>query len=87
MRVHIKDLDLIELYTSDNPNIIKISHMAKIKLLDISGSCNVSDNDIKNFDLIELLTESNSKITKISHITKLKRLNVSYKCGVLNNEI
>ena len=60
--------------------------MTKLRVLDASGSCRISNEGISNIISLENLNAGyNPRITNINHMTKLIVLNASGKCG-LNDE-
>ena len=67
----------------------KSSVMLKVQngVLNASGNCGITQDDIKELDLTELNAENNSQIYDVSFMTKLKILNASGTSGIDQNGI
>jgi hypothetical protein len=83
----IRELDLYELYCSDNSDIYDVSFMKNLQILDISNGCGVGQEGILNLRLKELQCDNNTKITDVSFMITLERLNAGNNCGIDNNGI
>ena len=64
----ISELNLIELYATDNKQIKNVNHMKKtLKILDCGYNSGIDKNGISELNLIELYANYNIKITQISY--------------------
>jgi hypothetical protein len=64
-----------------------LASLKSLKILDIGGTCGVSQKDIVGLDLTALYAQNNHKITDVSFMKSLRILNASCYCGIDQNGI
>lgn len=69
---------IISLSAFSNYKITNLNHMNRLKELNASYDCGISDNSIKDINLFVLDADQNPKITNVNHMTNLETL---YACG------
>lgn len=70
----ISKINPIEMSINDVETISKISHMTRLKILEIAGFSAVNMNELETLDLVELNIWNNLKITNVEKLSSLRKL-------------
>ncbi len=60
----ISELNLSELYATDNAKISDVWHMTNLKILDAKGTCGITDRDVLKTDKLMIYHDGNCNLCK-----------------------